>query len=182
MPPLKQYKGGYFLFFLVIAVTDPICYLLYILYRISPVSFYDLSSLLLLFIILRHTKTLNRSIIIINSFIFILGVIINLHFKDIRIPMIVMGYYHVIILLNLTVYFVRKLFDRNIGYMYILAIIVYELTIIAKSMVNVFLPMSDIGLVYLLNIVDTFICLFFIFYNLRSGPRYRFDVDKLLAK
>ena len=48
MPPIKQYKTQYFTFFLVLALSDPIIYSVYLIFSIPTLNFYPIMTLLLI--------------------------------------------------------------------------------------------------------------------------------------
>src|ERR1035437_8060525 len=114
LPPFRQYKGGFFLYFMILALTDPLGYLLYTIFKIAPYYFYAPSSLFLLFVALRYTASLKPGIILFSSFIS--------------------------------------------------------------------LVCTGIFIIYLLNALEVLICIYFIIFNLRTGPRFRPKRDSILSQ
>jgi hypothetical protein len=181
LPLFKQHKRGFFFYFLILALTDPISQLVFIIFQIDPIYFYAPSSILLLFVVLNYTHTLKPGIIIFNSLIFLVLALFLIFFENIRIPIILMAYFQFVILLNLTLYLVRKLFYRHIIYSYLIFLILYEFTIIIKSILYIFHLELGNFLIHFINIFEVFICFFYVIYNLKTAPRFHPNKKKLLA-
>lgn len=173
LPPLKQYKGGFFLFFLVLAISDPFSYVFYSYFNVDPHFFYAFISLLLLFTIKLYTNSLNSKAIVINSLIFLAISGLYLIFKDILFSHILMVYFNFIVFITLIIYQVNKLFNRNTLYTYITFLIFYEFTVLLKAILFLLNVKSSPLFISLLNVLEFLICIFFICYNLKNGPRFQ---------
>ena len=173
LPPFRQYKGGFFLYFLILALTDPIGYLLFVNFKIPPYYFYAPSSLILLFVALWYTNVLKPVIILFNSIVSLASAGLFIVFHDVRILIILMAYLQLVIFFNFIIYLVRKLFYRNIFYSYFLVLVLYEFTIIIKSILFIFQINTTLFLIHFLNFFEIIICFYFIIFNLRTGPRFR---------
>ena len=182
LPPFRQYKGGFFLYFLIFALTDTIGYLIFFIFQIPPFYFYAFFSLLMLFASLHYTHSLKPWVILFNTFIFLIGVVLFLIFKDVRILILLTAYLHLIILFNFIIYSVQKLFLRNILYSYFLLLIFYEFTLIAKSVMYVYNVRTSIPLIYLLNVLEVLICIYFVTFNLKTGYRFHPKRNILTSK
>ena len=166
LPPFRQYKGGFFLYFMILALTDPLGYLLYTIFKIAPYYFYAPSSLFLLFVALRYTASLKPGIILFSSFISLVCTGLFIISQDVRILIILMAYLQFVIFFIFIIFLVRKLLNRNILYSYLLFLILYEFTIILKSILFIFQINTSIFFIYLLNALDVLICIYFIIFNL----------------
>jgi hypothetical protein len=173
LPPFRQYKGGFFLFFLILALTDPAGFLLFKIFKIEPIYSYAPSSLFLLFAALFYTDSLKPGIILFNSFVSLVSAVLFIIFHDVRLLIILMAYLQFVILFNFIIYLVRKLFYRNIFYSYLLVLVLYEFTIIIKSILFIFQINTTLFLIHFLNLFEIIICFYFIIFNLKTGPRFR---------
>ena len=173
LPPFRQYKGGFLLYFSILAITEPVSYLLYFVLKIEPIYFYALSSLALLITALWYTKSLQSRIMIINIVLSSIGIILFFIFKDMRLILFLIAYLQLIIFLLFFVYTMKKLFYRNIMYSYLLFIVFYELTVTVKFFLWILNIKTGLFLFYLLNVVEVFICVYFIIFNFKTSPRWR---------
>lgn len=182
LPPFKQQKGGFFLYFLILALTDTTGYLIFYLFHIPPYYFYAFFSLLILFASLHYTHSLKLWLILFNIIISIIGTVLFYIYKDVRILILLTAYLHLIILFNFIIYSVQKLFLRNILYSYLLLLIFYEFTLVAKSVIYVYSIRTSIPLIYLLNALEVLICIYFVTFNLKTGYRFRPNRNILITE
>jgi hypothetical protein len=173
IPPFRQHKGGFFLYFLIVALTDPIGIVIFLIFQINPIYFYAPFAFTLLVVSLWYTNTLKTSTILCHFIVSVFVMIVFIVFKDIRILISLLAYLRIIIFLNIFTYLISKLFYRNILYTYLLFMLFNELTVIAKSFLYLLNVKTSLHLIYLLNLLDFVICIYFIFFNLKNGPRFR---------
>jgi hypothetical protein len=141
---------------------------MYVLFQLNPISFYPLFSYFLLLVTLRHTNSLKWSSILIHTLISIVVTILFFAYKDIRILVLLSTYLRIIIFFNFTFLMVHKLINRNILYSYFLVLIYNEFTVIAKSALFIFNIHTAIPLIYMLNIIDMAVAIYFILFNLKN--------------
>jgi hypothetical protein len=182
LPPFRQLKGGFFLYFLILALTDPVGYLLFFIFKIPPFYFYAPSSFLLLLVVLWYCHVLKPGIILFNSFIAFGSAVLFFIYNDVRLLILLMAFLQFEIFFNFILYLIRKLFYRNILYSYLLFLILYEFTVIIKSILFVFKINTSVLLIYLLNAFEIMICIYFIIFNFKTGPRFQSNKDSPLSQ
>jgi hypothetical protein len=173
IPPFRQHKYGFFLFFLINAITDPAGYLIYYIFHINPISCYALFSFLAFISILYYTNSLKTWLIIFNTIILLVGVALFFVYKDIRIIISLSAWFQINLIFTIIIYMAKKFFLRNILYSYFLIFILYEFTFIIKSFIFIFNTKGAIPFIYMLNIMEVFICIYFIVYNIKTSPKIR---------
>jgi hypothetical protein len=171
LPPFRQYKGGFFLYFLVLAVTDPLSMILSSIFHILPSDIYAPSSIILLFVSLYYLKSLEIRIIMLNLLICLIDVVFYLKFHNTMILIGLMAFLHLEIFSFFLTYFIRKLINRNILYTYLLILVFYEFSVFIKSFSFVFDLKTGLAIIHLLNILEVFIGLYFIIFNLKTSPK-----------
>jgi hypothetical protein len=173
LPPFRQYKGGFFLYFLILALADPVTILISSIFSISTPVMYAPSSLALFIASLYYIKSVNFKIIFFNILICLIAVILNFYFHNNRILIGLMAFFHLEIFSYFLTYLIRKLINRNILYTYILLLVFYEFSVFIKSFSYVFDIKTGVPIIHMLNIMEVFIGLYFIVFNLKTSPKIR---------
>ena len=162
IPPVRQYKGKYFKFFLVLALIDPITWLSFKIFDINPNKVFVIL-VYILFISIFNSKEIQKNIILIS-----LGlaafISIPLLFS-INICVLVLTLMHLIITGIFIKRFMIVMGKEFIVDNFLTALILYEITISAK-MIFYFLKIPDsILLYYLTTGFEIFLALFFILFR-----------------
>jgi hypothetical protein len=173
LPPFRQYKGGYFLFFLVLALTDPIANFFYTLFKYNLIYIYVFSSFILLFVAINHLRYLKTSIVIVNVAVSLFSLILLYEINNINIIMGLMFFFHFEIFCCFIIFMVQKLVARNIFYSYFLVLVFYEFSILVKFITFIIDRKTGAPINYLMDIIELFIGAYFILFNLKTGPRIR---------
>jgi len=166
LPPFKQLKGGYFLYFLISGYSDPLAILLGEVFRLNPYYTHLLIAFLLSISILFYSKKLNSKWI--ASLILLLILSLWLGNKNtIFIPIIIFRF---LIILQLLISFSNEFLLKQRINIYLSVLIFYEITIILKYAAVGCNYSLGIYFYYLTSVFGMLICLFFIFYNLQNSP------------
>ena len=166
LPPFKQLKGGYFLYFLISGYSDPLVILLGEVFRLNPYYTHLLIAFLLSISILFYSKKLNSKWI--ASLILLLILSLWLGNKNtIFIPIIIFRF---LIILQLLISFSNEFLLKQRINIYLSVLIFYEITIILKYAAVGCNYSLGIYFYYLTSVFGMLICLFFIFYNLQNSP------------
>ena len=166
LPPFKQLKGGYFLYFLISGYSDPLALLLGQVFRLNPYYTHLLIAFLLSISILFYSKKLNSKWI--ASLILLLLLSLWLGNKNtIFIPIIIFRF---LIILQLLISFSNEFLLKQRINIYLSVLIFYEITIILKYAAVGCNYSLGIYFYYLTSVFGMLICLFFIFYNLQNSP------------
>ena len=166
LPPFKQLKGGYFLYFLISGYSDPLALLLGQVFRLDPYYTHLLIAFLLSISILFYSKKLNSKWI--ASLILLLMLSLWLGDKNtIFIPIIIFRFLIILQLLNS---FANEFLLKQRINIYLSVLIFYEITIMLKYAAVGCNYSLGIYFYYLTSVFGMLICLFFIFYNLQNSP------------
>jgi hypothetical protein len=174
LPPFKQLKGGYFLYFLISGYSDPLAILLGEVFKLDPYYTHLLIAFLLSISILFYSKKLNSKWI--ASLILLLMLSLWLGDKNtIFIPIIIFRFLIILQLLNS---FANEFLLKQRINIYLSVLIFYEITIMLKYAAVGCNYSLGIYFYYLTSVFGMLICLFFIFYNLQNSPliKLRFSI------
>ena len=177
LPPFRQHKGGYFFYFLILALAEPLGFALYLLFRINPQYSYAPSSLALLLVSLYYFKYLKSSVVFINILVLFIIAVLTINTHNIIVLLTLTAFYHLEIFSGYTICLIRKLVYRNIFYTYFLIIIFYEFSLILKFVGFFFDLKTGLGFSYLLTALEVIICFYFIFYNIKTSPRFHTKIE-----
>ncbi len=169
LPPLKQYKGGLFYYFLILAITDPLAFIatrfIQIQWNSSYMFFYFLQSISILY----YSKKLNLRWILLCSVILFLTYYL-LQPYSMTFPLILL---HLIIVYHLFSIFLNDLFITNKINIYYPIILLYEFTILLKCSALIY--SFGVGVYYFIFItaIEIVFCLYFIFYNAENSSKFK---------
>lgn len=176
LPPIRQYKGKLFLYFLLFAIADPLT-------RISTISFhtnaYQIHSLISFAAILAVSinKISKKNIV----FIFI-GFLLTLFVISTQDRNIIFLY---LILLHLVIiwYFLKETlisFSKNnfltLGWV---VLILYEISIVLKLIVALEVTQASTIYYYLTTGFQILIALFFTIYKVENSPKIKLSVKNM---
>lgn len=176
LPPLKQFKGGYFFYFVILALTDPLTNILFKALNFNPFNIYIPSSAALLLVSLYYTNLHSKKILMIYLTSFVMLYALMMTHGDIKLKILIIIFMHINICIIFIHRFYQKYFDRNILYVYLLVLIFYEFTVVMKMFVFLFDINTGVIFVYGMNILEVFICFYFIFFNFKNGGKIRHNI------
>ena len=175
-PPFRQYKTEYFLFFLILAVADPVGALLNIFLAVKPIH-ENLVVTFLLVIALIGSKQLKKSWLIVTlSFLILLAVMMKL-------PLV--GSYGIKIFLSSIILFIilknsLLYFNSNQTFnLFFLILILYEITIIIKYIYTASGTHTGIIYFYTTSFFEFFIGIYFCFFNKENSPKFRLIKEQI---
>ncbi len=160
IPPFRQYRGNYFPFFLILALTDPIALTLNKVFNINPTVVFFIASFLLL-VSVSYTKSTFINILFISIGLLIL--LIGLLFMDlfwILIGVIILNLFIIIILTKNTLLLAANEYNLNI---FMTVLIIYEISIVIKLIF--FLPQMNYRIDYF-YLTTAFQILFGIYFSI----------------
>ena len=166
IPPFKQVRSHFFYYFFILAISEPVCSILYYWGKVPVFYSFTASSFLLTLTVFKFKGAFGKSIIITNSALFVLAFFF-IHKFAYHIDAI----FHLIILANFIAIFIRKLFTRHTINFYLLILVIYEFsttTMFVLKLVHTRINMAFSGI---LAIFEVFVCLFFVIYTYKSSPK-----------
>jgi hypothetical protein len=169
LPPLKQYKGGYFFYFLVLALTPFASVFCYHYFKITPASVYVVSSSAMVVALQYYKNKKIRSGVALLILLFPVAVYLNDLKTDLFLIIIQQG----IIITYLYFFLLEFLYDKKAVNIYMIILVVYVLSLIFKMLAV--LADFQLGIIYyhLTTIFETLICIYFIFFNIENSPQFK---------
>ena len=175
-PPFRQYKTEYFLFFLILALADPVIYLL-----LKTLSFQvTRTNLIITFFMILSLIDSNK---LKKGWIFILLLLLVLLTAAIKLPL--KEVYQIKIILScIILFFILKdsllyLNEHQTINLFYLIFILYEITIIIKFIYTASRTHTGTIYFYTTGFFEIFIGIFFCFYNMKNSPEYRLIKEHL---
>ncbi|MGB8318236.1 MAG: hypothetical protein WCE54_08930 [Ignavibacteriaceae bacterium] len=175
LPPFRQFKTEYFLFFLILAIADPANALANIFLAIKPI-YVTLSITFLLILSLIDRELLIRNWIIITlTFLVLLAAMIILPFKSMYAIKIILSSIVLFIILKNSLIYINK--NQTIN-LFLLVLTLYEITIIIKFIFTASRTHTGSIYFYTTSFFEFFIGLFFSFFNKENSPTFRLIKEK----
>jgi len=172
LPPFRQLKGGYFLYFLILGYSDPLVLLLGWTFKLNVEYTHLITAFLLTISILYYNKNLNL------KWIAALLLLIMLSFWKVGVENRYFYFiiFHIIILIQILIPSVKEFYQAHRINIYFSVLLVYELTTILKFVDVIYNYYSGVYLFYISAVFGMFIALFFIFFNLQNGPLIKLPI------
>lgn len=168
-PPLKQFRGRYFFYFLFLAVSDPIALLL-VSFKLTNLPLYvvlDLLSLISLWKPELLSKKISYLIIPVMIVYYIAGIT---HYTFIFCFLILL---HIIIIYLIIRIAVADIIEKNRLKYFYFAILLYELTVILKFAFLLANIKTGLIFFYSTTAFETMLALFFILVNENTKLAFR---------
>ncbi len=149
-PPIRQYRTNFFVFFLILAIIDPISFLYrYLFAETITFGFYIYANFLLLMSLL-DISTIKKNIFLFGSMgLILLGIIIFSNFTNNQSLIILLAFQFLILAVILKKFIVNYVFDKRINLFYVI-LVFYLLTIITKFF-NVLTGFADATAFFLIT-------------------------------
>jgi hypothetical protein len=168
IPPFKQVRGHFFYYFFILAISEPVCNILYHFAKVPVLYPFTASSFLLMLTIFKFKGTKGKSIIILNTILFILA-----FFFIQKFAYHIDAIFHLMILANFITIFIKKLFTRQTVNFYLLILIIYEFSTTTMFVLKLAHTKINVAFGGILAIFEMFVCLFFVVYSYKNSPKIR---------
>jgi hypothetical protein len=169
LPPFRQYKGGYFIYFLLIAITPLSAQIFLYYFHLYPGSFYVISSASII-IALQYYKD-KKILSGILLFLTFCPLIIYLNYY--KVNYWVNGFMHSIRLFYICFFLLEYMYNKKTINIYFIILVVYEISVILKILTM--LNNIHTGLLYyhVTSVFEFVICLYFVFFNIENSPQIK---------
>lgn len=171
-PPIRQYKGNYFYFFLVLALIDPISDAVYSLTAINPMRMYAACTLYLIFGALRVKLTKP------NLFYILVFSIIDFYLS-LSLSYDLTKLYLVFLLTILFFIILRKTvictFDKGQINLFYFILTLYLISVITKILITFTQFNTGVFYFYITTAFEILVALYFIFYNEINSPKFKLN-------
>ncbi len=141
-PVYRQYKGNYFLFFLILALSDPMVMLSVAVLKVQPTLIHSIAGIFLLYSIDTVKQEFER-LWLLNLMIVVTFIIALLLLSNLLILVLILHFLILIVFIKKLMLKLHQLSEFNWFY---LVLIFYEITVILK--VIVFISGTEIGILY----------------------------------
>lgn len=166
LPVFKQLRGGFFLYFAIIALCDPVGKFNVYVLKLHPVYTHLFVGLLISITILYHCRFLNYKYLT-GLIILFLITYFSLHKLELIYPIIGLRF---LVLVTVLTYLIKEISRKQVVNVYFLVILLYELTIVLKFTALAFSYYPGIYYFYITTAFDLLPCTYFIFYNSHNSP------------
>ncbi len=172
LPPIRQYKGNYFYFFLVLALLDPIVYVVRFILPLDPMRIYTLCTIFLVFALIkiRHNKF--------NWFYIAVLTIINTYLSF-SLSFDLLKLYLILQLIVVFFIILRKTlldtFTNGQINLFYFVLVLYLLSVLTKMLITFTQFSSGIFYFYFTTAFEILIAVFFIFYNDVNIPKIKLN-------
>lgn len=146
LPPIRQYKRMYFLYFLILGLSDPINILLVTQFSIPTNYVHSISSFCIILTVITFPDKLKYILIIITSFVYVLCLV---YIENLLYLMLILHFSILIIFIKRTLI---PVFQKNLLSIFNLALLFYELSIV----VNFAMVLGGGSIQYLIYYVSLF--------------------------
>lgn len=169
IPVFRQYRDGYFYYFLTLAASGVLIWFLIYTLKIHPMYTSLLMSFSAVLAVLYYTRKRKRKWIIAA----VLIVILPLGSPDIaRLGVFVL---HGIILYYFMSLLARDMANTDNINMYFIILILYESSILLKISARIVNVYTGMYFFYITTAFEILIAVYFIFYNLRNSPKLKLE-------
>ncbi len=165
LPVFRQYRDGYFYYFLILAVSDPLMQLFLHTFKIYPMYFYLAVSYFCFLAVLYYKKRLKI------SFALAALVLTIFFYSDLVSASAGIFLLHLIILYNILDIFLKETANSPTINLYFVVMLLYESTILLKMAAKIADFSTGIYFYYIITAFDIFIAIYFIFCNIRTSPK-----------
>ena len=163
IPPFKQYKTRYFYFFLILALMDPISFVIMKSFHIVPQAISPVIAVLLIYSLIKNEY--KNALIIIA--VMLLLIVIELILKNDLLSLL-NSIIHLMILGIIIINFLKYILEKNAVSIFFIFLISYELSSILKNIVYATDIMEGIVLFYITTFFQIFFGIIFSFVNINT--------------
>jgi hypothetical protein len=176
LPPLRQYKGKLFLYFLLFAIMDPLSYFSIISFHTNSYQIQSLISFALILTVSADKISKKNIVFIFTGFILTLIITITQDRNVIYLYIILM---HLIILWNFLKETLISFSKNNFLTLGWVVLILYEISIVLKLIVALEVTQVSTIYYYLTTGFQILIALFFTIYKVEHSPKIKLSVKNM---
>ncbi len=166
LPPFRQKRNKYFIYFLLLALSDPIFYLINLMHTVNPRPYYLAVSTLTLISLTKKKLSL---------FLIPLAAVLILSLYNTEIQIIIFVIHFTILL-----YFLKDLIlyasEKSKMNVFILILVMYEVSVMVKFAASYLFTVGFL-FYYLTTAFEILIGLFFVIYNDKNSPEIKLQME-----
>ena len=176
LPPFRQYKTKYFLFFLILASIEPIMDILGIIFHLSIVKIYPVFGILVLFSLIKLNR---KNIVLLLGFI-TAGILIVCYFPELVLRIFMILIQTMILLVIIYDFLIFTNEHKTLNLFFIL-LILYQIMVVYKFVARILDIHNGIVIFYLSGFIQIFFGILFTLFNVNSKNFQLFKED-IIAK
>ncbi|MCH7972962.1 MAG: hypothetical protein IH949_03590 [Bacteroidetes bacterium] len=176
LPPIRQYKGKLFLYFLLLAIADPLSYITTINFNTNSYQIACLISFTLILAVSVNKLSKKNIVFIFTGFILTLLIITT---QDRNIIFLYSIILHLIILWNFLKETLISFSKNNFLTLGWVVLILYEISIVLKLIVALEATQISAIYYYLTTGFQILIALFFTIYKVEDSPKIKLSVKNM---
>jgi hypothetical protein len=169
-PPFRQYKTQYFLFFLILALADPVMFLLLKLLSVEVTRTNLIITFFMILSLIDSNKLKKGWIFVFLFLLILLTAASRLPLKEVYQLKIILSCIILFFIVKDSLLYLNKHQTINLFY---LVLILYEITIVIKFIYTASRTHTGSIYFYTTGFFEIFIGIFFCFYNMKNSPEYR---------
>jgi hypothetical protein len=177
LPLLKQFKGGYFFYFLIMAITPISSVLGYYFLKLIPFTIYVIMAYGLLLSLHYYKNKKIKKIL----YLFLIPITFITYYNNSQYDLVSIIILHIFIILYIINFLLKYLYNTNSMNLYFFVFIIYESSIVLKMIT--FLTNIQTGKLYfyITSVFELVIGIYFIFYNIENSFKYKFEKNNRLT-
>lgn len=166
LPLFRQVNGKFFYYFYILAISQSMVIIAYYFWKLPTFYTFTTFSYLLTISAFGHNKIWKKNLLLLNTILLIIVLVFQKNHAQ-----YVAACYHIQILGFFIALFIKKYFTRDVIYLYIFMLVVYEFS--TTIMFSLKFVHSRINVVFgnILSLFEVLICVFFIVYSFKSSPK-----------
>ncbi len=172
--PFRQFRGNYFVFFLILAMLDPLMLFVVKLFHVHPFRFYSISSIFLIFSLLDFDLIKKRIPLITTIALGNTLIAIFANLQILKIDLLLQNIIIEYLILERTTLYIQG--NNCINYFH-LALNFYVVTLIIKDFVVLIDVKTGVYYFYITSSFEILIGLYFLFVNEKNSAIYMLESD-----
>ena len=173
--PFRQYKTEYFIFFLILAISDPIVLTIYSVVHLNPLRIYPMLILLATFSLIQfNTIKKNLFLVILITFLSTYASI-EASFKILKIILLVI---HIAMFFIILKKVIIEAYQNDRIKIFYFVFCIYITSLIMKYLISIVDIKTGMTYFYLTSAFEILIGIYFIIYNVKNSPSLKLKFHK----
>lgn len=165
LPPLKQYRGGYFFIFVLLALTDPISLFNIYYLNIHPHYTFLVYSSIMLILSFYYRKQLIKLTLLLVILITLVGLVLNTEY----LKYFILGFNAIVLINFATIMLLNSFKEQRINYFYVV-LVLYQLTVTLKFLIIILNVHTGTYFYFITTAFEILMGIYFIFFNDKNSP------------
>ena len=173
--PLRQFNSKYFIYFLILAILDPLILIIQLFVVLEPFRIYSVAVLFQIMSLINFKKNAQFKFILFLVIIINIWLSFYLSISEILLLIIFENFIVLSLFFRLTILNIFESIKINLFYV---ILILYVLSIIMKFFVDYIDIKFGLNYFYLTSAFEIIVGIFFIFFNDKNSPKLNWGFNK----